>query len=191
MTLDRQLAEAVFARAVLIVEGRTDAGFLQGIADRTGGFDADGIAVVFGMGKTQLPIPWAILAELGIPTYVLFDGDAALPQRLASEGKSADDLERARADVASANRLLLGALGAPVEDHPETRVEETFAVLQDNLETEAAAWDDYLAELKRCQDELGDRRGKSEDVYRLAASRTPVDPPAVFRDIILAVRRLA
>jgi putative ATP-dependent endonuclease of the OLD family len=57
MTLRRQLAEAVFARAVLLVEGRTDGGFLQGISDRSGGFDVDGIAVVFGMGKTQIAIP--------------------------------------------------------------------------------------------------------------------------------------
>jgi putative ATP-dependent endonuclease of the OLD family len=191
MSLNRQLAEAVFARTVLIVEGRTDAGFLQGVADRTGGFDADGIAVVFGLGKSQLPIPWAILAELGIPTYVVFDGDSHRPERLESSGRSAEDVERARAEVMSSNRLLLGVLGAAEEDQPETSVHTEFAVLADNLETETAAWEGYADELKRCHDELGDRRGKSEDVYRLAASRAATDPPSVFQNIILAARSLA
>ena len=68
MTLRRQVAEAVFAKAVLLVEGRSDAGLLHGVADRNGGFDADGIAVVAGNGKRQLLIPWAILAELGVRT---------------------------------------------------------------------------------------------------------------------------
>lgn len=191
MTLSRQLAEAVFARAVLIVEGRTDAGFLHGIADRSGGFDADGISVVFGMGKTQLPIPWAVLSELGIPTYVVFDGDSGRPERFAAEGKSAGDVDRARAEVARANQLLLGALGGVIEDHPATGAAEAFAVFHDNLEAEAAAWTEYVEELRRCQEELGDPRGKSEDAYRLAASRTPTEPPAVFGEIVAAVRALS
>ena len=42
----RQLSEAVFAKAVVLVEGDSDVGLLQGIADRDGGFDSLGIAVV-------------------------------------------------------------------------------------------------------------------------------------------------
>lgn len=88
MTLRRQLAEAVFARAVLIREGRTDGGFLSGIADRSDGFDADGIAVVYTGGKTHLAIAWAILAELGVPTYVVFDGTHAVGRGSGPTGSS-------------------------------------------------------------------------------------------------------
>ena len=191
MSLSRQLAEAAFARAVLILEGRTDAGFIQGIADRTGGFDVDGIAVVFGLGKSQLPMPWAILAELGsTPTYVVFDGDAGRPERMANSGKNSEEVERARAEIARVNRMLLSVFGGDVEDKPATSVQATLAVLEDNLEAEADIWSDYTAELTVCHDELGDRRGKSEDVYRLAASRAAGDPPPVFQNIILAVRSL-
>lgn len=76
ITLRRQIAEAVFARAVLIVEGHTDAAFFDGIADRDGGLD-DGISVVVAGGKTNLLIPRAILEELAVPTFVVFDADAS------------------------------------------------------------------------------------------------------------------
>jgi putative ATP-dependent endonuclease of OLD family len=67
MTLRRQVAEAVFAKAAVIVEGDSDVGLLHGLAERGGGegLDALGIAVVKGHGKRQLLIPWAILSELG------------------------------------------------------------------------------------------------------------------------------
>lgn len=190
MTLRRQLAEAVFARAVLIGEGRTDGGFLQGIADRSGGFDIDGIAVVFGMGKTQLPIPWAILTELGIHTFVVFDGDAGRAERLRQEGKPEHEIARAELDVPCENRNLLTTLGVAADDDPPTTVGETYAVFRDTLEAETLGWEGYPAELERCQAELGDWRRKSEDVYRLAAVTTAADPPDVFSRIVDAVRAL-
>jgi putative ATP-dependent endonuclease of OLD family len=191
MSLSRQLAEAVFARAVLVVEGRTDAGFMQGIADRTGGFDADGIAVVFGLGKPQLPIPWSILTELGIPTYVMFDGDAGRASRAADSGKTPDEVEQVRTEGAELNRLLLGTFGGVLNDFPETAAHDKFAVLHDDLETEAGTWSEYTAELARSRAELGDLRGKSEDVYRLAASRATGMPPAIFGEVIERLRNLA
>jgi len=187
ITLRRQLAEAVFARAVLVVEGHTDAGFLQGIGDRGGGLDADGIAVVSGLGKTNLPIPWAILLELGIPTFVVFDGDAERAERLRRQG-NADKAAQAEIDVPRENRQLLGALGAPVQDHPDTTVGADYAVFRDQLETEASAWDGYPEQLERSKAELADWRGKSEDAYRHAAAATASAPPEVFTEILRAVR---
>jgi putative ATP-dependent endonuclease of the OLD family len=190
MTLRRQLAEAVFARAVLICEGRTDGGFLSGIADRDGGFDADGIAVVYTGGKTHLAIAWAIVAELGVPTYVVFDGDAGCGERLRSNGKSEDDIAQAGASSAAWNRKILTALGATVQDHPQTSVNAHYAVFHDRLETEAAKWDSWDEQCQRCQQELGAWQVKSEDVYRLAAGRAPSDPPQVFSRLVEALRAL-
>ncbi len=190
VTLRRQLAEAVFARAVLICEGRTDSGFLSGIADRAGGFDADGIAVVYTGGKTHLAIAWAILAELGVPTYVVFDGDALCGERLRSNGKGEEEITKAEADAGGRNRKILTALRAKVEDQPQTSVNAQYAVFHDRLETEAADWDGWDEECQRCQDELGAWQVKSEDVYRLAAGRASSDPPEVFARLVKALRTL-
>jgi putative ATP-dependent endonuclease of the OLD family len=191
MTLRRQLAEAVFARAVLICEGRTDGGFLAGLADRTGGFDADGITVVCTGGKTHLAIAWAILAELRVPTYVVFDGDAGCGERLRAGGKSNDEAARAEAEAASRNRKILAAMGATVEDRPLTSVGPDYAVFHDRLETEATEWDGWDEECQQCREELGAWQVKSEDVYRLAAGRATNDPPQVFSQLLTALRALA
>jgi hypothetical protein len=190
MTLRRQLAAAVFARAVLIGEGPTDGGFLQGIADRTGGLDADGIAVVFGMGKAQLPLPWAILRSLDIPTYAVFDGDAGLADRMRGEGKDEAKIDGAVAHSTRANRTLLRLLGAEEEDQPETSVHATYAVFRDRLEAEALAWGACAEALTRCETELGDWRRKSDDVYRMAAGTADGDPPRIFTDVIDALRAM-
>jgi hypothetical protein len=186
ITLRRQLAEAVFARAVLVVEGHSDAGFLHGIADRSGGLDALGIAVVAGMGKTNLLIPWAILEELAIPTFVVFDGDAALAERLRAQGKLGQ-ATKAEVDVPRENRKLLSGLGVAPQDHPPTVVGVHYSVFHDNLESEAESWAGYADKRDFYQEELGDRRGKSEDVYRLAAGSTAAEPPSVFTSIIRAL----
>lgn len=57
ITLRRTLSEAVFAHTVVLVEGWTDAALLQGLADREGGFDSMGIAVIEVGGKMNLPVP--------------------------------------------------------------------------------------------------------------------------------------
>jgi putative ATP-dependent endonuclease of OLD family len=74
-TLAASLGEAVFARAVLLCEGKTDAALLEAIAESDGGFEKDGIAVAVCWGKSLVPVALAILKQLQIPTYVLFDGD--------------------------------------------------------------------------------------------------------------------
>ncbi len=184
LTLRRQLAEAVFARAVLLVEGYSDAGFLNGIADRTGGFDVDGISVVFGMGKTQLVVPWAVLEELGIPTYLVMDGDRG-------RGQTSPEAEAIQAEVAAENRRIFAAIGAQLVDHPPTTVDEHWAVFEDDLESEASAWPGFAAELESRKLQLSDWRGKSEDSYRLAASSVDANPPVVMTSIVDAVRRLS
>ncbi len=175
---------------MLICEGRTDGGLLSGIADRSGGFDADGIAVVHTGGKTQLAISWAILEELGVPTYVVFDGDSGCRARLQAQGKTEAEVVQAEANAQLWNRRLLGFLGTDVEDWPQTSISTRFAVLGDQLETELANWAGWLDECAACQEELGAWRVKSEEVYRLAAGRLATDPPEVFARLIDALRLL-
>lgn len=188
ITLRRALAEAVFANGAVIAEGVTDAGFLQGLANRHGGFDAAGIALVNAHGKRRLLIPWAILTELGVPTYVVFDGDAGIAERMSRDGKSKGDVDRADAQNRSTNKTLLEALGSAPQDLPSTVVNPTYAVFHDTVEAEWEEWTGFADRLQTVLEELGDfRRGKSEDVYRRVATEMPSDPPPTFQQLVSAI----
>jgi predicted ATP-dependent endonuclease of OLD family len=190
ITMRRRVDEAVFARAAVVVEGPTDAAVLAGIAERRGGLDAAGIAVVAGWGKTGLLLPWAILEELGIPTYVVFDGDASIYNRLVGSGKdeaaAIAEMEKARVN----NRLILEALGEVPEDWPETKARERFAIFTDELEAELNDWDGWEEALAEARSSLEEFREKSDDAYREAAVSLTTEPPAVFSQILDAIFRL-
>ena len=190
ITLRRQLAEAVFARAVLLVEGVTDRGFLHGLADRSTGFDAAGIAVVSGMGKDQLMLPWAILDELGVPTYVVFDGDSGLGERMRAQSKQESDIETAVENAQRANMAILRHLGATPEREPDSTATDSFTVFHDCLETEAEAWPEFASTLHGFRAAPGEWRSKSEDAYRRAATEAGGQPPDIFVDLLEAVLRL-
>jgi putative ATP-dependent endonuclease of OLD family len=191
MTLRRQVAEAVFARTVVLVEGDSDAGLLQGVADRSGGLDPLGIAVVKGHNKRQLLIPWAILSELGVPAYVVFDGDGGLRGRMLAKGRSETDADAAQQAARDENALVLRALGAEAVEEPPTQVNATHAVFADTLETELAAWAGFAEAVERFKHEHGDFREKPDDAYRHAAATLDTDPPAVFLGMLERVRTLA
>jgi predicted ATP-dependent endonuclease of OLD family len=186
----RRLDEAAFARAAVVVEGPTDAAFLAGLAERRGGLDAAGIAVVAAWGKTSLLLPWAILEELRIPTYVVFDGDAGIHDRLVTSGReeaaAIAEAEKAREN----NRLILDALGEPPEDWPETQARERFAVFKDELEAELDGWDGWEQALAEARSSLEEFREKSDDAYRQAAASLTSEPPAIFSEILDYIFRL-
>lgn len=191
MTLRRKLAEAVFAKAVLLVEGETDAGVLQGVADRTQGLDAQGIAVVEGGGKTRLAIPWAILAELGVPTYVVFDGDSGLAARMEADGKSEADVTNAVQKNQRENEDLMAALGLTLTLQPTTEAQEEVATFADNLEAELAIWQGFADAAHEARGAQGAWHEKTYDVYREAAATVAADPPAIFAQIMNTASRFA
>jgi hypothetical protein len=192
MTLRRQVAEAVFAKAVLLVEGNSDVGLLQGVADRAGGFDALGVVLVQGHGKRQLLIPWAILKELGVPTHFVFDADAGGRERMLAHGKDAKTADTEHQRMADENELVLRTLGIPAgTPWPETKVDGTHTVFADNLESECDQWDGFAEAVENARQEQGDWRPKSEDAYRHAARTVTADPPQVFQDIVKQVANLA
>jgi putative ATP-dependent endonuclease of OLD family len=191
MTLRRQLSEAVFAKAVVLVEGDSDVGLLQGIADRDGGFDSLGIAVVKAHGKRQLLIPWAILGELGVPSYVVFDGDLDKADRMRAASREMSDIEAAVKQNAADNALLLTSLGVPPNPVPPTQIGDSFTVFSDTLEAETEGWAGFDVAVQAAREEHDDWRQKSEDAYRTAAGSVRADPPQVFVDLIARVRLLA
>ncbi len=191
MTLRRKLAEAVFAKAVLLVEGETDAGVFQGIADRGVDLDAQGIAVVEGGGKTRLAIPWAILTELGVPTYPVFDADDGKADRMRKDGKSETDIDAAVRDNQRANEKLMAALGGELTLQPVTDAQATVAVFADNLEAELANWSGFEQTADAARVGQGGWRTKSFDIYREAAATIAEPPPKIFTDILEHVSCLA
>jgi putative ATP-dependent endonuclease of OLD family len=111
--------EGFFSGVAVLVEGGTEVGLLAAIARHLAlGWDSKGISVIDIGGKTKLDKPLVIFRRLGIPTYVVFDGDAHKNDR--------EDIQR--------NRLLLGLLGARIEDYPATSCCPTHAVMRENSE---------------------------------------------------------
>lgn len=110
--------EGFFADVAVLVEGEDDRAALLGVAASMGhNLDAVGIAVIPCVGKTNLDRPLVIFRQLGIPTYVVWDGD---------EGKKDPKPEL--------NRRLLSLLSLPVEDWPSA-VGERHACFKIDLES--------------------------------------------------------
>lgn len=129
------VGEGFFANVVVLVEGEDDQAAIIGAARALGhDFHGLGISVIPCRGKSSLDRPAAIFRDLGIPTYVVWDGD---------KGKA-----KARPQE---NKLLLRLLDKPPEDWPSQQ-SETFTVFEQNLETTlraelgAADYDEWVAE---------------------------------------------
>ena len=96
------LAEGFFADVVVLVEGENDRAAIVGTAlTLHHDFDSLGVSVIPCGGKGSLDRPAVIFRELGIPVYVVWDGDK--------------DQNGARAED---NRRLLRLLGEPIVDWP-------------------------------------------------------------------------
>ena len=117
--------EGFFADLVVLVEGFGDVGILIKLQDILGkNWLSKGIAVIPITGKNKLDRPTLIFQGLDIPTYVLFDGDKQ------NKGK---DNEKS---TIKTNQLLTKLLSGNGEDFPETQVQPTWAVFEENIETE-------------------------------------------------------
>jgi putative ATP-dependent endonuclease of OLD family len=170
-TLAKTLAEAVFAQAVVLCEGPTDAALLEAVAARNGGLDREGISVVRCHGKPWIPVALSILRQLSIPTYILFDAGAAK--------QDPDDAQK--------NRLLLTLCGEDEEDWPPQAVRDRCANFADDLETFLKeSWPELISLKDRLGRELG-MKGKKEEIYRQAALEADA-VPSFFTDLLGKVR---
>jgi putative ATP-dependent endonuclease of the OLD family len=117
-TLSKSLEEAVFAEAVLLCEGPTDAALVAAVASRDGGFDRLGVAVADCHGKSIIPLAYAILRQFEIPTYILFDADAGAKARLAAKDLTEEQRAARLEEIGAKNEALLGLCGDAVEPWP-------------------------------------------------------------------------
>jgi putative ATP-dependent endonuclease of OLD family len=156
-TINQQLptsfSEGFFADAVVLVEGDTDKSVLEELAQKLGKpFDTAGISVLDMRGKGNLKIPAILLQKLGIPTYVVADGDALGAAR-NNPGKPAEEASAHASHKAATDSLMTwlptsatateGML--PFTFGDSTVVCENYAVWEDDIEEELAKWPSFVS----------------------------------------------
>jgi putative ATP-dependent endonuclease of OLD family len=188
----QSLPEALFANAVILVEGATEQGLLDGCALREDPLGKYGISVVDVGGKSRLPLAHATLAELGVPSFVIFDGDKGYAARARAAGVSAQTIASAVAAHKRDNRKVLAYLGATPQDYPKTKVCRDYAVLHDTLETYLIQeWPEWRTAQQRIIDEGRGSGDKHPATYKEAALQATTSPPPWLSDIIARAIALA
>jgi hypothetical protein len=181
--------EALFARSVVIVEGPTDRAIFEGCALRDSRLDVNGVVVVDAIGKGMIPTIHALLAEFGVPSFAVFDGDEGCEARARSKdprGEKSEEIAKERQKQAEENRRLLKYFQADqIEDFPQTAVLESCAVVEDTLETLLLAeWPEWNGTRQQLIAEGRGIDGKDATTYRQAALETAKEPPAWVSEII-------
>lgn len=155
-TVNQQLptsfAEGFFADAVVLVEGDTDKSVLEELAQKLGKpFDSAGISILEMGGKENLKVPAAMLAKLGIPTYVIADGDALGAARKHPNDQSAASgirgshkaaTDRVVAWLPAARLAAHGSL--PYQFGDSTIICDNYAIWEDDIENELAKWPSFV-----------------------------------------------
>ncbi len=186
-----ELGEAVFAQAAVLVEGTADAGILEGAAARQSPLSVSGIAVAT-CGKTNIPLNHAILAELNIPTYVIFDGDSGCAVRMTTAGKAPPVVTNAETANKQLNRKLLRYLGRPEVDWPNIGPDATLMIFDDTLETFLETdWIEWGVARDALIAASTGYEGKNAGTYLLAALQATVDPPNKLTQALQHIRTLA
>ncbi|MEQ9559756.1 MAG: ATP-dependent endonuclease [Rhodospirillales bacterium] len=111
--------EGFFSKYVVLVEGEGDRAALLGLAfSRDHDLESMGFSVIPCGGKTNIDKAAVIFRCLGIPIYLIWDGD------------------KQKQESPQANRALLRLLGKDPIDWPTTTVSEEYSCFEDELETQ-------------------------------------------------------
>jgi putative ATP-dependent endonuclease of OLD family len=112
------MSEGFFSDAAILVEGEDDRAALIGAARlRDIDLESRGISIIPCGGQTSIDRPAVIFRQLGIPVFVMWDGDKG--------GKDADPKN---------NHRLLRLLNQPAVDWPPTTIQDSYACFETNLE---------------------------------------------------------
>lgn len=185
-----RLAIGLFAESVLLVEGSTEVAVFHGIGDRDsiGFIESKGLSVVDAGGKNGIPLAHAILTSIGIPTYVLFDGDGGFEVRAKALGKSEKVINDERTKFIKENRLLLAYLAEDEVDFPPDKVGSQSATLGDNLETFLEAnWPEWVLSCKEIEEQAGIELKKNNAAYRQATLKAGGHAPEMLKQILSKV----
>jgi putative ATP-dependent endonuclease of the OLD family len=182
-----RLAVTLFAARALLVEGETEAAVFYGIGDRdaVGQLESQGLSIVSTCGKGGIPLAHAILVSLGIPTYVLFDGDSGFEARFKATGRPSSQIEGERRKLSTENRRLLKYLGETEVDFPSEWVGDRVATLSDNLESYLEAnWTEWVASCAAIEAAAGVQLSKNQYAYRTATLEAKGTAPDLLKRIL-------
>ena len=154
--------EGFFAGAIVLVEGETDCTVLKVVAERMGhDFDELDISVVACNGKLNIDRPLVVFRNIGIPVYIVWDGDKG--------GKDGHP---------ETNRSLTRLLGANVDEYP-CFVADNGACFSSNMEeTLKLDWsvEAFGRAFESARADLGfEGKAKNPAVYELAVRKAYED----------------
>ena len=153
------MGEGFFADVVVLVEGEDDRAAIQGFANSINhDLDGRGITIIPCFGKTNLDRPLIIFRQLGIPVYVIWDGDYGV--------KNANPED---------NKRLLRLLDKPKQDWPDFS-EKSSTCFKVNLEKTLK---DEMGEESFNQWLL-----EAKDQFGIAKNKHALKNPAVIEQII-------
>lgn len=187
------LAEALFAEAVVVVEGTGDTGVIEGLARRNGGAPLEdlGVVVADAHGKASLLTPVAILRGLGIPLIAVYDSDSGVAARVARKDNGQAYVDGAVESNATTNLAILKYFGEPTTDALVCgQVTEHLFALDDTLETVLKEWPEWEEHRKALITEGRGAPGKNSATYVITTAEAPGTPPPILIQIIEAARLL-
>jgi putative ATP-dependent endonuclease of OLD family len=182
-----RLSVALFASRALLVEGDTEAAVFYGIGDRdaVGRLESQGLAIVSAGGKGGIPLADAILTSLGIPTYVLFDGDCGFEARAKAVGKNQTAIDSERTKLSTENRRLLKYFGDTEVDFPSEQVGKRLATLSDHLESYLKSnWAEWNTSYAAIEAAAGIQLAKNQYAYRTATREATGTVPSLLKQIL-------
>lgn len=121
--MNPDVCEGFFADVAVLVEGISDKAALEAAAALEGvNLQERGISIIPCGSANNLDRPASIFKALGIPTYLIWDGDSTTPANI---------------NVTSRNLALQRLIGIPIEslEHYPSFVHSNGACFQDSLET--------------------------------------------------------
>lgn len=194
LNLPTAFSEGFFADSVVLVEGETDKVILESLAELMDSpLDGLGISVLDMSSKDAIQVPFAMLSkELGVPAYVMVDGDALGAARKHSDPAKAAN---ARNSHRKSTETICGWLPAATACHgtlpytfgSPTVVTDNYTIWEDDIEEELAKWPSFLIAL---QANGGALREKNVLAYRAALLASDVDEmPASLKESVAAIVR--
>ena len=149
--------EGFFSDIVVLVEGEADRAAILGVAQWMNfDFDSLGITVIPCIGKNNLDRPLVIFRHLGIPVYVVWDGD--------NNSKP------------EANRRLLRLLGVEEEQYRPHYVGNEYAYFEKDVETTLAN------EIETCR--FNSLLDEAKKKFGMSKNNEAFKNPAVFQHIV-------
>ena len=178
-----QFSECFFSDGVVLVEGDTDRVILEAAAlSQNRPIDRYGLSIIAVGGKQELEIPFRMLEGLGIPIFVLFDGDDNCNETEQARNSRKTQTDGVLRWLPSTDAIIGDAqcsFGSP------TTVTSEWAMFNRNLEHELNAWPSFC---QRIQELGGSVTGKNVDQFWNAAlDCETADMPATISAIVDAI----